>query len=47
MFQSCSEALDKNFHPCRICHPGAGNEEDESHLAMAAHEGTREMAVGR
>ena len=48
IFQSRSEAFDKNFHPCMICNPGAGDEEDESRLAIATHEeGIREMAVGR
>lgn len=47
MFQSRSEALGKNFHPCRICRPGTGDENNESRLAMTTQEGIREMAVGR
>lgn len=44
IFESRSEALDKDFHPCRICHPGVGDENEESRLPMTSQEGIREMA---
>lgn len=43
-FGSSTEALDKDFDPCRICHPGTGDENDEFGFPMAMRERTREVA---
>jgi len=45
VFDTRSEALANNYHPCKACHPGVGKKKDETSLTVATDEQMREIAA--